>query len=290
MADKEVSISDKAESPQTQAGGGSDAFDSYRTERPLPPSPPGPKADMAPGGSTDSGQSGTIDLTPIATPGWNPGSYADKSPPQTDSTNPSDSGPAQEQQERNNSQKTVSDQTSEHEDGHRRDITPMAGEVLGKAQDAVDKQSKDGPTWNWKSTEGDGLSPEQKNALPKLVEATRDGKLGAALTISRVLSDAGYKSIMTASIATLEKQVQEVGMEKQAPGEIKAGDVLFFSRNDGSNSRGVGIAGEVDPATGKRMMYSMDGGNGDHKLSKRAIPDDTRIKNLTAYRPQGCLE
>ncbi len=272
MADKNVTISDKADSTQTQGGGGSDAFDSYRTERPQPPSTPAPKAESAPGGSADSAPGGTLDLTPIATPGWNP-------PNRT-----------AEQSATPDSVQKNSDKTTESDDGHRRDITPMAGEVLSTAQDAVDKQSKDGPAWNWKSTEGDGLSQEQKDTLPRLVEATRDGKLGAALTISRVLSDAGYKSIMTASIATLEKQVQEVGMEKQAPGEIKAGDVLFFSRNDGSNSRGVGIAGDVDPSTGKRMMYSMDGGNGDHKLSMRPIPDDTRIKNLTAYRPQGCLE
>lgn len=143
------------------------------------------------------------------------------------------------------------------EDNNAPELGPASQDILDGAKDGVGKQ-----LWN--------DSDENRRI-------TRDGKLGAAVSVSKVLQGAGY-DINEPLIRNLEKAVKEAGFMEHSLEERRPGDVLVYNKPDGSFR--TGIIGE----NGKVLGMLPDGTWGSYDMPKNMV------KGRVLRAPDTCLE
>lgn len=143
------------------------------------------------------------------------------------------------------------------EDNNAPELGPASQDILDGAKESMGKQ-----LWN---------------DTPENIRITQDGKLGAAVSVSKVLQGAGY-DINEPSIRGLEKAVKDAGFMEHSVDERRAGDVLVYNKADGSQR--VGVIGD----DGKVYGMLRDGTWGSYDMPKNMV------KGKVLRAPDTCLE
>lgn len=131
---------------------------------------------------------------------------------------------------------------------------------------------------------------EGKKLWTEQAQATKNGRLGCAISTSEVLEDAGLDINKETGACALVEQLQDRGWEKIAVSQAQPGDVIYGARPGMNAAKGggnahVGIVGE-DKA-GKLMVYANVSATGrwTYEAAKRAFSPNRFGDQVWAYRP-----
>lgn len=131
---------------------------------------------------------------------------------------------------------------------------------------------------------------EGKKLWTEQAKATKNGRLGCAISTSEVLEDAGLDIDKETGACALVEQLQDRGWDKIAVWQAQPGDVIYGARPGTNAAKGggnahVGIVGE-DKA-GKLMVYANVSATGrwTYEAAKRAFSPNRFGDQVWAFRP-----
>ncbi len=120
--------------------------------------------------------------------------------------------------------------------------------------------------------------------------ATRNGRLGCAISTSEVLAQAGLDIDKETGACALVEQLQDRGWNKVAVSQAQPGDVIYGARPGkeaaaGGGNAHVGIVGERQD--GKLMVYANVSATGrwTHESANRAFSPNRFGNQIWAFRP-----
>lgn len=207
-----------------------------------------------------------LEVPPLLTPGWKPPSTDAPSAPGT---------PADNNARRPTDSDVNKNMEGALEGGERTDINQGQLNILNAAKDSVGTQL-------WKGTKYDDVIVDGEKVREGVV---RDGKLGAAVSVSEVLKKSGVtESVDSPSIVGVEQQLKEAGFIQRGLADAKPGDVVVYQPSESNPSKRIGIVGDPNDQ-GKPTIYQMDR-NGTWRHHEMRVPTNAHTK---VYTP-GCGE